>query len=174
MAAMSLADRGTSRAIILLAVGLVALLAQNVSAQDNFASSFYNDKCPQAIGPDGNDRKCRCIRVRDYDDLRGAIRRVDDGECKCFEPFMVVKGPNDPPIEMDDMRRVTVMCQQFGSCIIQGPGTHFDIRGDESEVALAGFRLMGATQSAIVVREDTGTDRGQTREQVFCDFEFVR
>lgn len=174
MAVTSCVGRDTSRAIIIIAVGLVSLVAQTVSAQDNFASSFYNDKCPQAIGPDGNDRKCRCIRVRDYDDLRGAVRRMSDNECKCFEPFMVVKGPNDPPIEMDDMRRVTVMCQQFGSCIIQGPGTHFDIRGDESEVTLAGFRLMGATQSSIVVREDTGVDRGVTREQVLCDIEFVR
>ena len=165
---------GASRAIILLSVGLVSLLAHTVSAQENFASSFYDDKCPQAIGPDGNDRGCRCIRVRDYDDLRGAVRRMSSGECKCFEPFMVIKGPNDPPIDMDDMRRVTVMCQQFGSCIIQGPGTHFDIRGDESEVTLAGFRLMGATHSAVVVREETGADRGQTKDQVFCDFEFVR
>ena len=74
---------GASRAIILLAVGLASLLAQTVSAQDSFASSlFYNDKCPQAIGPNGNDRGCRCIRVRDYDDLRGAIRRMSSNECK--------------------------------------------------------------------------------------------
>jgi len=156
------------------ALGLAASwMAQTITAQD-FGSSFYNDKCPGAIGPGGNGRRCRCIRVRDYDDLRGAVRRMDDGECKCFEPFMVVKGPSEPPIEIDDMKRVTIMCQQFGSCVIQGSGTHFVIEGADSEVTLAGFRLMGASQSAIVVREDTGSDRAaQTKEQVFCDIEFI-
>ena len=183
------AHRGTSHATS-AAVLLVLLLAQTVTAQyprddpsqfqpnlpdlNNFGTSFYTDRCPKPIGPDGNDRGCRCIRVRDYDDLRGAVRRMDDNECKCFEPFAVTKGPNEPPIEMDDMRGVTVMCQQFGSCQIHGPGTHFVVGGDESAVTLAGFRLMGASQGAIVVRQDAGIDRRRSAgEQVFCDMEFV-
>ena len=186
------AHRGTSYATLAFVL-LVLLLAQTVTvtAQEyprddpsqfqpnlpdpsTFGGSFYSDRCPRPIGPDGNDRGCRCIRVRDYDDLRGAVRRMDDNECKCFEPFAVVKGPNEPPIEMDDMRDVTVMCQQFGSCQIQGPGTHFIVGGDESAVTLAGFRLKGASEGAIVVREDAGIDRRRTTgEQVFCDMELV-
>ena len=190
------AHRGTSCATLAAhAVLLVFLLAQTVTAQDyprddpsqfqpnaavvaynnQFGSTFYDDRCPNPIGDrDRDDRRCRCIRVRDYDDLRGAVRRMDDNECKCFEPFAVTKGPNEPPIEMDDMRGVTVMCQQFGSCQIHGPGTHFVVGGDESAVTLAGFRLMGASEGAIVVREDAGIDRRRSAgEQVFCDMEFV-
>lgn len=50
-----------------------------------------------------------------------------------------------------------------------------EIEGDDSEVKIAGFRFMGATESSIVVREDTGTDRRKDpRVQVFCNNEFVR
>ena len=98
---------------------------------------------------------------------------MDDGECKCFDPFTITKPPNDRPIEMDDMRRVTIKCQDFGQCIIRGQGTHIQIEGDESEVTIAGFRFVGATSGAVVVAENTGTDRRNTREQIICNSDFV-
>jgi len=155
---------------LLLIISLFGASALLIHAQDlQFA---FNDKCPRQMR-NNNDRGCRCIRIRDFDDLRGAIRRIDDGECKCFNPFSITKSPQERPIEMDDMRRVTIKCREFGQCIIQGQGTHITIEGEESEVAIAGFKFVGATSGAVAIAEDTGTDRKDTREQILCNNDFV-
>lgn len=150
---------------------LITLLVTLVSPAVVTSQSYYGpgSKCPR---PARDDRRCRCIPVRDYEDLRGAILRMDDSECKCFEPFSVVKAPSAPPINMDNMRRVTVKCQELGQCEINGQGIHFLI--SQSEVTISGFRFVGATESAIVVMANTGSGQQDEREQLFCDNEFIK
>jgi len=156
----------------LVTASLVTLLVVLVSPAIVTSQSYFGpgSKCPR---PARDDRRCRCIPIRDYEDLRGAILRMDDSECKCFEPFSVVKAPSAPPINMDNMRRVTIKCQEFGRCEINGQGMHFLISGDRSEVTISGFRFVGATESAIVVMTSTGSSPQDGREQLFCDNEFI-
>ena len=110
-----------------------------------------SDKCP---GPRNNDKGCRCIPVKDYADLKGAIERMDDNECKCFEPFSVQKQPHEPEISIDDTRKleIEIRCKEVGQCEITGPGTHVTIEGELASATLSGFRFIGATESAIIIK----------------------
>jgi hypothetical protein len=115
------------------------------------ATKTFDDtgKCP---GPLLDEKGCRCIAVEDYDDLRGAIERMDDNECKCFEPFSVQKQPDEPEISIEDTRRLQLVCKEFGQCEISGPGTHLTIEGELASATLSGFRFIGATESAIIIK----------------------
>lgn len=150
----------TSTSSISIAAARLAPIAQS-----------FDKKCPNPLR---NDKGCRCISVEDYDDLKGAIERMDDGECKCFQPFSVTKSAFESAIEIEDVRNMRIMCQEFGQCEINGEGTHIEIEGERTELTLSGFRFLGATESAIVVKDETGTARRNTREQKFCDNEFVK
>ena len=67
----------------------VDVTATTAAAPNTFDDS---DKCPGPIG--NNDKGCRCIPVEDYADLRGAILRMRDAECKCFGETSVLNGMN--------------------------------------------------------------------------------
>ena len=149
---------------------LLTLLKLAVRAS---SQSFFNaGRCPEP--PSNNDKKCRCINVDDFDDLKGAIERMDDnGECKCFRSFSVTKSPQESPIEVRG-KGIIIQCQTLGQCEISGPGTHIFISGEDSETTISGFRFRGATESAIVISDGTGgggTDGA--REQTICDSSFV-
>ena len=134
-----------------------SLAVTSVSAQLQVGSTAMpavntfddSDKCP---GPLRNDKGCRCIPVEDYDDLRGAILRMGDGDCKCFEPFSVQKHPDEPEISIEDTRRLQLFCQEFGQCEINGPGTHLTIEGEMASATISGFRFIGATESAVIIK----------------------
>lgn len=138
------------------------------------SQSYFNaGRCPEP--PSGNnDKKCRCINVDDFDDLKGAIERMDDnGECKCFRPFSVTKSPQELSIEVRG-KGIIIQCQTLGECAINGPGTHIFISGEDSETTISGFRFRGATESAIVISDGTGGGgTNGAREQTICDSSFV-
>jgi hypothetical protein len=141
------------------------------------SQSYFNaGRCPQPPSGD-NDKNCRCIKVDDYDDLRGAIERMDDNECKCFRPFSVTKSPQESPIDIHDVRGITIQCQTLGKCEISGQGTHIFISGEDTETTISGFRFIGATESAIVIADGTGSgrrgDADDAREQTICDSSFA-
>jgi len=152
------------------AVSLLPLL------QLAFSQSYFNaGRCPEP--PSGNnDKNCRCINVDDYDDLKGAIERMSTNECKCMRPFSVTKSPQESPIEVEG-KGITIQCQKIGQCVINGPGTHMFIRGELSETTISGFRFRGATESAIVISDGTGSgqrgDAEEAREQTICDSFFT-
>ena len=147
-------------------------LFQAVSSQ----SYFNAGRCPQPP-TDNNDKNCRCIDVDDYDDLKGAIERMDSNECKCLRPFSVTKSPEESPIEINDVRGATIQCQTLGGCEINGPGTHIFISGEDTEATISGFHFRDATESAIVIADGTGSgrrgDAGDTRDQTICDSSFT-
>ena len=151
-------------------VSSAALLLARIAAVSS--QSFFNARCPEP--PSNNNKKCRCINVDDFDDLKGAIERMDDkGECKCFRSFSVTKSPQESPIEVRG-KGIIIQCQTFGQCAINGPGTHIFISGEDSETTISGFRFRGATESALVISDGTGgggTDGA--REQTICDSSFV-
>ena len=143
------------------------------------SQSYFNaGRCPQPPS-DNDDKNCRCIDVKDYDDLKGAIERMDrTGECKCFEPFSVTKSPQESPIEIHDMKGITIQCQTLGGeCIITGPGSHIVISGEDTEATISGFHFRDATESAIFIADGTGSDRGgeadDARDQKICDSSFT-
>ena len=135
-----------------------SLAVTSVSAQLEVGSTAMpaantfddSDKCPGPIG--NNDKGCRCISIEDYDDLRGAIERTESGECKCFEPFSVQKHPDEPEISIEDTRRLQLVCKEFGQCEINGPGTHITIEGEMASATISGFRFIGATESAVIIK----------------------
>ena len=133
-----------------LAVTSVSAQLQVGSTAMPAANTFDDsDKCP---GPLRNDKGCRCIPIKDYDDLRGAIMRMSDGDCKCMEPFSVQKLPDEPEISIEDTRRLQLFCQEFGQCEINGPGTHLTIEGEMASTTISGFRFIGATESAVIIK----------------------
>ena len=125
----------------------VDVTATTAAAPNTFDDS---DKCPGPIG--NNDKGCRCIPIEDYADLRGAIERMSDGECKCVEPFSVQKHPDEPEISIEDARRLQLVCKEFGQCEINGPGTHLTIEGELASATISGFRFIGATESAVIIK----------------------
>ena len=150
-----------------------AALLLTLLPQASSQSYFNAGRCPEP--PSGNnDKKCRCINVDDFDDLKGAIERMDDnGECKCFRSFSVTKSSQESPIEVRG-KGIIIQCQTLGQCAINGPVTHIFISGEDSEATISGFRFRGATESAIVISDGTGSGGTDgTREQTICDSSFV-
>ena len=86
--------------------------------------------------------------------------------------FQVVKPETEPPIQIHSA--VSISCVTRGACILSSNngGTFLQVvSGGNAELTIVGLTFRGATDSAIVIGNDTGAIINGM--QMFCESNFI-
>eukprot|EP00957_Ditylum_brightwellii_P172968 13168859-Ditylum_brightwellii.AAC.1 len=110
---------------------------------------------PVLCCPEGASRpeQLNCLQLpRRYIELRRLIENYES-ERLVVCPFRVYRGHDELPLRLT--KKIDLICAEEGNCRIIGEGRHVEIESPQADVAIRGFKFVGADRGSLVVHESS-------------------